>query len=129
MSSLAPKRAVAAALAGAAIASSLGAPAVSAVPAEQYLPSASAGASDSRSVPPPPSSIAASAAEEYEALRSPDATTDAARVVEVATDRGFDWGDAGIGATGVLALLAIGAGAAVATGYRPRARHNPQPIS
>jgi hypothetical protein len=48
------------------------------------------------------------------------------RVVEVEADRGFDWGDAGIGATGVLALLAIGAGAAIATGHRPGPRQNPQ---
>jgi hypothetical protein len=47
-------------------------------------------------------------------------------MLAVGADRGFDWGDAGIGATGVLALLTIGAGAAVAAGYRPR--HNPQPI-
>jgi hypothetical protein len=50
------------------------------------------------------------------------------RVVEVEADRGFDWGDAGIGATGVLALLAIGAGAAIATGHRPGPRNNPQSI-
>jgi hypothetical protein len=31
---------------------------------------------------------------------------------------GFDWGDAGIGATGMLALVTIGAGAALATGRR-----------
>ena len=49
------------------------------------------------------------------------------RVVEVGADRGFDWGDAGIGATGVLALAAIGAGAALATGRGPRLRHTPQP--
>jgi hypothetical protein len=48
------------------------------------------------------------------------------RVVEVEADRGFDWGDAGIGATAVLALLAIGAGAAIATGHRPG--RNPQTI-
>ena len=35
---------------------------------------------------------------------------------------GFDWGDAGIGATAILALAAIGAGATVAVGHRPR-RH------
>jgi len=128
MASFASKRAVATALAGAAIASSLGAPAVSAAPGEELLPGASTGASDSRRVPPPPSSIAASAVEEYEELRSPDATTIPARVVEVRADRGFDWGDAGIGATGLLALVAIGAGAAVATGRRPGAGHNPQPI-
>ena len=50
------------------------------------------------------------------------------RVIEVGSDSGFDWGDAGIGATGLLALMAIGAGAAVATGHRPATRHNPQPI-
>ena len=41
------------------------------------------------------------------------------RVVEVQADPGFDWGDAGIGATGVLALAAIGTGAALAAGARP----------
>ena len=50
------------------------------------------------------------------------------RVVEVRADSGFDWGDAGIGAAGALALIAIGAGLAVATGHRPGPRHNPQPI-
>ncbi len=48
------------------------------------------------------------------------------RVVEVEADRGFDWGDAGIGAAGVLALIAIGAGVAIATGHRPVPPHNPQ---
>ena len=51
------------------------------------------------------------------------------RVVQVEAAQGFDWGDAGIGATGVIALAAIGAGAALATGHRPRARNNPQSIS
>ena len=50
------------------------------------------------------------------------------RVVEVRADRGFDWGDAGIGATGVLALMAIGAGVAIALGHRPGPRNKPQPI-
>ena len=50
------------------------------------------------------------------------------RVIEVGSDSGFDWGDAGIGATGLLALMAIGAGAAVATGHRPGIRRNPQPV-
>jgi hypothetical protein len=31
---------------------------------------------------------------------------------------GFDWGDAGIGATAMLALTAIAAGTALATGRR-----------
>lgn len=107
----------------------LAAPTASAAPVEQILPRAEdQSASGSSSVPPPSSSIAASAAEEYENLRSPDATTVPVRVVKVRADGGFDWGDAGIGASGLLALAAIGAGAALATGHRPRARPNPQPI-
>ena len=38
--------------------------------------------------------------------------------VAVAGD-GFDWGDAGIGAAGMLALAAIGGGAAIAVRHRP----------
>ena len=88
-------------LALAAVISALAAPTASAISAEQFKPDARGDSTD-RAVP--------------------------VRVVEVKADRGFDWGDAGIGAAGVLALMAIGAGAAVATGYRPGARHNPQPI-
>lgn len=40
------------------------------------------------------------------------------RVVQVKADRSFDWGDAGLGASGLLALIAIGAGSAIAGGYR-----------
>jgi hypothetical protein len=40
------------------------------------------------------------------------------RVVEVERDTGFDWGDAGIGATAAIALGAIGAGATVAARSR-----------
>lgn len=71
----------------------IAAAAASAAPAEQLLPG-TAGARDDTPVP--------------------------VRVVEVQTDRDFDWGDAGIGATGFLALAVIGAGAAVATGHRVR---------
>ena len=39
------------------------------------------------------------------------------------TADGFDWGDAGIGAAGTFALVAIAAGAAVAAGHRPRHDH------
>jgi hypothetical protein len=46
----------------------------------------------------------------------------------VATD-GFDWGDAGIGAAAMLAVGAIGAGAALATGRVPRQRDVPQSAS
>ena len=49
------------------------------------------------------------------------------RVVHVEADQSFDWGDAGLGATGLLAVLAIGGGAAVAGGYRLD-RHDPEPV-
>jgi hypothetical protein len=42
------------------------------------------------------------------------------RVVNVQSDSGFDWGDAGIGAGAGLAIMAIGAGSALALGRRPR---------
>ena len=85
----------------AAVIATVAAPAASAVPAEQFMPAARANSTE-RAVP--------------------------VRVVHLEADQGFDWGDAGIGATGVIALAAIGAGAALATGHRPRARNNPQPI-
>jgi hypothetical protein len=50
---------------------SLGAPTASAWPIGPFGPDSTADAVDSRSVRPPPSSIAASAAEEYQDLRSP----------------------------------------------------------
>jgi hypothetical protein len=71
MSSLAMKRVVATALAGAAIASAFG-PAAAAESRVQGPAGAAAGASGSPSVPPPPSSIAASAGKAYEELRMPD---------------------------------------------------------
>jgi hypothetical protein len=89
-------------LALAAVISALAAPSASAVPVEDFVPHSRSSESHVRAIP--------------------------VRVVEVGADRGFDWGDAGIGAAGVLALTAIGAGAALAGGYRPRLRHNPQPI-
>ena len=88
-------------LALAAVISALAAPSASAIPVEQFMPDAR-GHSSYRAVP--------------------------VRVVEVRGDRGFDWGDAGIGATGMLALAAIGASAAIASGHRLRPRHNPQPV-
>jgi hypothetical protein len=77
----------------------IAAPAGSAVPADEFAPGGRADADSlARTVP--------------------------VRVVQVQPDSGFDWGDAGIGATGLLALIAIGAGAAVATGHDPRVRHD-----
>jgi hypothetical protein len=96
-------------------------------------------------VAPPPSSLAAGAADEYQAMRSPDTSpyvlnrdygspdaVDAARdlppaqipapIVEVrdAPSSGFDWGDAGIGAAGMLALFGIAGGSALLLTGRKR---------
>ena len=97
-------------------------------------------------VPPPPSSIAQSAEQAYQGLRSPETdkapftlnrdygspdAVDAARdlppseiptpVVDVdAPAGGFDWGDAGIGAAGMLALFGISGGSALLLTGRKR---------
>lgn len=88
-------------LALAAAISAIAAPGASAIPVEDFVP-AGRGDSAVQTVP--------------------------VRVVEVEANSGFDWGDAGIGATGVLAVMAIGAGAAVATGHRPGLHNHPQPV-
>ena len=44
------------------------------------------------------------------------------RVVEVSRGSGFDWGDAAIGALAVLAIAAIGCGAALARRALPDRR-------
>jgi hypothetical protein len=72
-------------LALAAVISALAAPSASALPVEQFMPDARGDSTD-RAVP--------------------------VRVVEVGADRGFDWGDAGIGAGVAIGLLLLG-GAAV----------------
>ena len=89
------------ALAVAASIGALTAPSASAAPVEQILPNAG-GDTTERALP--------------------------VRVVQVDTNSGFDWGDAGIGASGLLALIAIGAGAALVTGRRVSIGHDPQPI-
>ncbi len=112
MSSLRIKRTIATALTGAAVASALAAPAMS--------------ADSSQYVPPPPSSIAAGAAEEYDELRSRGAApADSQPVVdEPAPGEGFDVLSAAIGAaagTGlVVLLLTVGA----LTGRRPLTRRH-----
>ena len=55
--------------------------------------------------------------------REPSGQPAPVRVVQVGADNGFDWGDAGIGAGGLLALAAIASGAVVAIRHRPDARH------
>jgi hypothetical protein len=80
-------------------------------------------------VPPPPSSIAISAGAAYDDLRSPDArdagpASPAVQqpVVEIreVPSNGFDWGDAGIGAAGILAMFSIAAGFTLLVGSRRR---------
>jgi hypothetical protein len=70
-------------------------------------------------------------------LRSPDARDAATRPVKTYTPgdvtqaspvvalptSGFDWADAGIGAAGVLALVALGSGALMIASQRRRGRH------
>ena len=73
---------------------------------------------------------AAAAAEHYQDLRSPDARDAGRPPVQVPTPvveirevpgNGFDWGDAGIGAAGLLALLSIAGGVTLlAVGRRRR---------
>jgi len=72
MSSLAMKRVVATALAGAAMASAIGATPASARPMKGSAWGVAADAGGSPAVPPPSSSIAASAGAAYEELRAPD---------------------------------------------------------
>ena len=84
-------------LAIATVVSALGAPAASAAPIEQMVPSTANGEPSGQPAP--------------------------VRVVQVGADNGFDWGDAGVGAGGLLALAAIASGAAVAIRHRPAAGH------
>jgi hypothetical protein len=104
------------AIAAAVTVCALAAPTATAIPAEQFTPRGQdEPANGSPSAPPP----AASAAEESQQLRSPDATSVPVRVVKVRADGGFDWGDAGIGAGSGLALVLIGIGSALAVRQRP----------
>jgi hypothetical protein len=113
MLSAAYKKRLATAIAGAALASALAVSGASA----HYGASA---AGDPPRVAPPPSSIAASAAEQYQGLRSPDnrdqtdghsPTVESQPVVdEPSTTGGFDWVSAAIGAaagTGLLLILVV----------------------
>ena len=83
---------------GLAVATVLGAfaaPVASAAPIEQQLPSSVNGQPSGQPAP--------------------------VRVVQVGADNGFDWSDAGIGAGGLLALLAITSGGLLAIRHRPAA--------
>ena len=121
-------------LAIATVVSALGAPAASAAPVEQFSPSTTnseAGAPVDYSK----NSATGAYAPDREIYVNPstgfpgsDAAAEATspapvRVVQAGADNGFDWGDAGIGAGGLLALAAIASGALVAIRHRPGARH------
>jgi hypothetical protein len=80
-------------LAVATVVSALAAPAASAAPIEQFIPSTVNGEPSGQQAP--------------------------VRVIQVGAENGFDWGDAGIGAGGLLALVAIASGALVAIRHRP----------
>jgi hypothetical protein len=96
-------------LAVATVVSALGAPAASAAPVPNTTNGESGGAVDYSKN---------SATGDYA-----PATEAPVRVVQAGADNGFDWGDAGIGAGGLLALAAIGSGAVVAIRHRPDPRH------
>jgi hypothetical protein len=81
--------------------------------------------------PPPPSSIAESAGQAYEDLRSTGVRDDGRAsppvqqpVVEIreVPENGFDWGDAGIGAAGILAMLSVATAFTLIVGSRRRRR-------
>ena len=101
--------------------------------AKPYLDLRSPDARDASTAPPPPSSIAQSSGNAYQDLRSPDArdagreptsTPVPAPVVEIreVPQPGFDWGDAGIGAAGILAMVSIAGGLLLLVGGRRRRR-------
>ena len=100
-------------LAVATVVSALGAPAASAAPVEQSIPS---------TVDSDPGATVDYSKNSATGDYAP-ATEAPVRVVQAGADNGFDWGDAGIGAGGLLALAAIASGAAVAIRHRPDSRH------
>ena len=94
-------------LALATVIGALAAPAASAAPIDPAVPGTS-GDTTSESYGGSLNSIAPP-------VSSPEVVAEPSAVA----DDGFDWGDAGIGAAGMLAVAAIAAGAAVAVAHRP----------
>jgi hypothetical protein len=130
MSSLAMKRAVATALAGASIACAIAATPASAGPVEQFIPGSAGATVESPSLPPPPSSIAAPAGKAYEELRSPGQPvaqpTGAPQAVieEPSSPSGFDLPSAAIGAaTGAGLVIVLLAAGGLARRRPPTRRH------
>ena len=104
MSALTVKRAVATALAGAALASAIGATGALAMP---MAPGSVDTAVETQSVPPPPSSIAAPAGSAYEELRSPVGGGTQPAVAKATEPSGFDLPSAAIGAVTAAGLLIV----------------------
>ena len=100
-------------LAIATVVSALGAPAASTAPVEQPIPSTT-------NVERRPVDYSKNSHPEPTAAARPSPAH--VRVVQAGADNGFDWGDAGIGAGGLLALAAIASGALVAIRHRPAPR-------
>jgi len=121
MSALTVKRAVATALAGAAIASAIGATPASARP---MALGSGGGTVDSVTVPPPPSSIAAPAGSAYEELRSPAAGSPQPVVAKAPEPSGFDLPSAAIGAVTAAGLLIVGLAVAGVARRRPLSRRH-----
>jgi hypothetical protein len=98
-------------LIGMVVAAAFAAPTASAMPIDPVAPSVTT--RDVPDVSPPPSSIAASAGEDYEALRAPAATGESTAVAvdEPSAPAGFDWVSAAIGAVAAagIALVSLAA--------------------
>ena len=92
------------ALAGLIVAATLAAPAAYAMPIDPVAPAVTREASD---VPPPPSSIAASAGEEYEALRASKTVASQPVADQPSTPSGFDWVSAAIGAVAAAGVAVV----------------------
>jgi hypothetical protein len=92
----------------------IAAPAAYAIPADPV--GAPAPTQQVPDVPPPPSSIAMSAADEYEVLRAPVASTEVAD--EPSSPSGFDWVSAAMGAAAAAAGIALVTVAALSTRRR-----------
>jgi hypothetical protein len=92
------------ALAGLVVAATLAAPAAYAMPTDPAAPAVTRTAPD---VPPPPSSIAASAGQEYEALRAPKTEASQPVADQPSPPSGFDWVSAAIGAIATAGVAVV----------------------
>ena len=89
-------------------------PTASAAPVEDYLPGATQ--EDTSQTTSSPTTV--------NALTGATPVETTAPSTTVSASDSFDWGDAGLGATAIIALGAIALGAMVATGHGPRRRHS-----